>query len=165
MMGNCPKISLWSRRKCYQNVHLTFECMFHSHKQECSLVWCLYEWCDISDEDNPDLPGPKVTTIWYISMIKCNMTSLLLPQKQISKIAKKSNALSITHLTHDNLDIIDRNPLIVWPNNQFEQVMSEHLEHHANMSAVCAFNFEVVKKLHNGMTSSVSLITLSNTSQ
>lgn len=39
----------------------------------------------------------------------------------------------LTHLSDDELDIVDRDSLVVGSNDQLQQVVSQHLKHHADI--------------------------------
>ncbi len=47
-------------------------------------------------------------------------------------------------LPHDDLDVVQGNPLVVAPDDELEQVVTEDLEDHAHVGAVDTAYLEVV---------------------
>ncbi len=72
---------------------------------------------------------------------------------------------SWTHLSHDDLDIFERDSLIVAPNDELEEVVSQHLEDHTDVGAVDTANFEVVQELNTSFTESVRFVAFANLEQ
>ena len=63
-----------------------------------------------------------------------------------------------THLLHDDFDIVQRNTLIVAPDDEFEEVMSEHLEDHAHVGPVDAADLEVIQQLYAALSVGIFLV-------
>ena len=55
---------------------------------------------------------------------------------------------ALEHLPHYQLHVLERDPLVVAPDDELEEVVAQHLEHHAHVSAVNAADLEVVQQLH-----------------
>ena len=49
------------------------------------------------------------------------------------------------HLFHDKFDIVERDALVVAANDEFQQVVTQHFENHANVGAVYTADFKVVQ--------------------
>ena len=70
-----------------------------------------------------------------------------------------------SHLFHNKFDVVQRNTLVVWPDDEFEEVVAEHLEDHADVSAIDAADLEVVQQLDTPRPERILFITLSNLKQ
>ena len=69
---------------------------------------------------------------------------------------------ALEHLPHYQLHVLERDALVVAPDDELEEVVAQHLEHHAHVSAVNAAYLEVVQKLHAPLAVRVGRVALSD---
>lgn len=66
------------------------------------------------------------------------------------------------YLFHDQLDIVQGNALIVAPDNEFEEIVSQDLENHAHVGAIDSVYLEIIQELDTALAIFVFLITLAD---
>ena len=65
-------------------------------------------------------------------------------------------------MSHYDLDILQRDPLVVAPDDEFQKIVTQDLEDHADMSPIHTTDLEVVEELNTALAESIFLITLTN---
>ena len=60
---------------------------------------------------------------------------------------KKKEKRRRRNLADDGLDIEQGYALVLAPNDELEEVVAQHLKHHADVGAIDAVDFEIVKQL------------------
>lgn len=99
-----------------------------------------------------------------LEMFGVNILHRLMPS---SRVGRRYNFAKLTprtrpHLFHNNLDISQRDSLVVAPDDELEKIVSQHLEDHADVSSVDAADFEVVQKLDTSLSVGIHLVALTD---
>lgn len=69
---------------------------------------------------------------------------------------------SFTHLSYNGLDVEQGYSLVLAPNDELEKVVAEHFKHHANVRAIDARDFKVVKELDRLLPFGVRFVTVAD---
>lgn len=79
-------------------------------------------------------------------------------------LMQSKQSCTLTHLPNDALDILERDSLVVGPDDEFEQIVSEYFKDHAHVGTVHASDFKIVQQLNGFVSFRVFGIGFSNLS-
>ena len=66
------------------------------------------------------------------------------------------------NLLHNKLDIVQRDALVIATNDELEEIMTQDLKNHANVSSVDTADLEIVQKLDAPFAERIRFITFSH---
>lgn len=69
------------------------------------------------------------------------------------------------NLADDGLDVEQGDPLVLTPDDELEEVVAQHLEHHADVGPVDPVDFEIVKELDRLLTLGVGFVALADAAE
>lgn len=86
-------------------------------------------------------------------------------KKKTKNKRRKINGWLATNLADDGLDVEQRNALILAADDKLEKIVTQDLEHHADVSAVDAADLEIVQQLDRLLAFRVRFVALADAAQ